>query len=85
MTTTAGAPVGHLRTALTLDPAELPWRAAALLDTGFRVALVAAHDDGHQLRAVYLFTAADPDRRVELQVRLDVADPATTISLRRRP
>lgn len=70
-----GDPIGHLRTALTLAPAELPDRATALLDAGFRVALVAGHDDGHQLRAVYLFTAADPDRRVELHVPLDLADP----------
>jgi len=65
MTTTAsGTFVGHLRTAVTIDPAELPGRAAALLDDGFRVALVAGHDDGHQLRAVYLFTPpTGPARR----------------------
>ncbi|GAA0532476.1 formate hydrogenase HycE [Saccharopolyspora subtropica] len=46
-----------------------------MLADGFRVALVAGHDDGDRLRAVYLFTAADPDRRVELRVPLDRDDP----------
>ncbi|MFD9894078.1 NADH-quinone oxidoreductase subunit C [Amycolatopsis sp. NPDC059027] len=58
-----------------LAPGELPARAEALLGEGFRVALVAGHDDGDRLRAVYLFTAAGPDRRVELHVPLDKADP----------
>jgi Ni,Fe-hydrogenase III large subunit len=41
-----------------------------LLDKGYRVALIAGHEDigGIGLHAVYLFTASDPDRRVELQV-----------------
>ena len=42
---TAGDVVGHCRTASTLTPDELPDRAAALLDAGFRVALIAGHDD----------------------------------------
>ena len=75
MTATPGTAVEHVRSAQILDPADLPGRAAALLDDGFRIALVAGHDDGHRLRAVYLFTAAHPDRRVELQVQLDVSDP----------
>ncbi|WP_432839907.1 NADH-quinone oxidoreductase subunit C [Dactylosporangium sp. CA-092794] len=49
--------------------------AAALLDQGYRLALVAAHDDGDALRAVYLFLAAGPDRRVELHLPVDRADP----------
>ena len=94
---TAGEVVGHRRTASTLTPDELPDRAAALLDAGFRVALIAGHDDsGHHhsphhgdghgdghgddvrggaLRAVYLFTAIAPDRRVELHVPLDPDRP----------
>lgn len=64
-------PVGAHRTALTISPDELPAQAELLLHNGFRVALVAGHDDGDRLRAVYLFTAADPDRRVELRVPLD--------------
>lgn len=79
---TAGEVVGHNRTASTLTPDELPDRAAALLDAGFRVALIAGHDDsdgvrgeGGTLRAVYLFTAIAPDRRVELHVPLDPDRP----------
>ncbi|MGH3758013.1 NADH-quinone oxidoreductase subunit C [Actinophytocola sp.] len=65
-----GDPVGHHRTALTISPDDLPARAKSLLDKGYRVALVAGHEDvgNTGLRAVYLFTAADPDRRVELAV-----------------
>ena len=74
-----GERAGHRRTRLVLAPHELPGRAAALLDDGFRVALVAGHhdhdQDGARLRAVYLFTAADPDRRVELHIPLDRDDP----------
>ncbi|GAA0630517.1 hypothetical protein GCM10009547_37840 [Sporichthya brevicatena] len=46
---------------------DLRWRAEALLDDGFRLALVTAvaEDDGAH-RIVYLFTASGPDRRVEL-------------------
>ena len=60
---------------ITLPPAELPGRAAALLERGFRLALAAGHDDGDRLRAVYLFIAARPDRRVELHVPLDPGAP----------
>ncbi|MGI8311797.1 NADH-quinone oxidoreductase subunit C [Saccharopolyspora hattusasensis] len=72
---TTGEPVGAHRTALTIAPEELPAHADALLDSGFRVALIAGHDDSDRLRAVYLFTAAAPDRRVELRVPLDRDDP----------
>ncbi|MGW4210392.1 hydrogenase large subunit [Lentzea sp. NPDC004789] len=58
-----------------LLPAELPGEAEALLYRGFRLALVAGHDDGDRLRAVYLFTAAAPARRVELHVALDRDTP----------
>ncbi|WIV60882.1 NADH-quinone oxidoreductase subunit C [Amycolatopsis nalaikhensis] len=66
---------GYRRTARTIAAAELPDRAQALLEHGHRLALVAGHDDGDALRAVYLFTATGPERRVELHVRLDPADP----------
>ncbi|GAB2977668.1 MULTISPECIES: hydrogenase large subunit [Amycolatopsis] len=66
---------GYRRTARTIAAAELPERAQALLEHGHRLALVAGHDDGDTLRAVYLFTATGPERRVELHVRLDPADP----------
>ncbi|NBH01719.1 NADH-quinone oxidoreductase subunit C [Amycolatopsis sp. SID8362] len=67
--------VGHRRSARTIGGGELPDRARALLAHGYRVALIAGHDDGDALRAVYLFTAADPDRRVELHVPVDRARP----------
>jgi Ni,Fe-hydrogenase III large subunit/Ni,Fe-hydrogenase III component G len=75
----AGERVGYRRTRLVSTPDDLVGHAAGLLGDGFRVALVAGHHDtgadGARLRAVYLFTAADPDRRVELHVPLDPADP----------
>ncbi len=54
---------------------ELEARARALLDARFRLAMVAGHDDGHCLRVVYAFCAGPPDRRVELQIRLDPDRP----------
>ncbi len=70
-------PVGTHRTALTITPGELPELARALLGSGHRVALVAGHHDtdADRLRAVYLFTATRPDRRVELHVPLDRSAP----------
>jgi hypothetical protein len=58
----AGDPVGRHRTAMTVRPEELIAHARALLDGGFRVAMIAGHDDrprgDDRLRAVYLFTAS---------------------------
>lgn len=71
----AGEPVGCRRRARTVLPDELTSAASALLAAGYRVASIAGHDDGHRLRAVYLFTAAAPDRRAELQVTLDPTSP----------
>jgi Ni,Fe-hydrogenase III large subunit/Ni,Fe-hydrogenase III component G len=72
-----GEPVGTNRTALTISPDDLPARAKSLLDKGYRVALIAGHEDigGIGLHAVYLFTATDPDRRVELQVPVPRDEP----------
>jgi len=63
-------------------PDELPGRASTLLADGFRLALVAGHDDrpaGRGLRAVYLFTlaatATTPPSRAELHVALDPDQP----------
>jgi Ni,Fe-hydrogenase III large subunit/Ni,Fe-hydrogenase III component G len=70
-----GPPVGHRRTAARIGPDELPARAGELLTAGFRVALIAGHDDHTMLRAVYVFTATDPDRRVELHVGLARSRP----------
>lgn len=64
------------RTRESIAPDELPARARALLGAGFRLALVAGHDDGDELRVVYLFSAGPPDRRVELHVHLDRIRPA---------
>jgi Ni,Fe-hydrogenase III large subunit/Ni,Fe-hydrogenase III component G len=75
MTTQDSRTVGHRRTASTLTPSQLVEHAEALLGAGFRVALIAGHDDGDALRAVYLFTQAATDRRVELHVPLDLAHP----------
>ena len=58
-----------------IDASELHGRAAVLLAGGWRLALVAGHDDGDALRVVYLFTQGPPDERHELTVRLDPARP----------
>ncbi len=66
---------GAHRTARALSSAELAAQAARLFEDGFRLGLVAAHDDGPTLRLVYLFLAGGPDRRVELHVTLPADDP----------
>jgi Ni,Fe-hydrogenase III large subunit/Ni,Fe-hydrogenase III component G len=71
----SGVPAGVHRTTRDLGAAELADDAAALFAAGFRLGLVAAHDDGATLRVVYLFLAGAPDRRVELQVTLPADDP----------
>jgi len=63
-----------LRQRLSRD--ELAGKAEELLAAGFRLGLVAAHDDGDRLRVVYLFLAGHPDRRVELESLVPAADPA---------
>ncbi|MEU7875798.1 NADH-quinone oxidoreductase subunit C [Dactylosporangium sp. NPDC049140] len=76
----SGQPVGHHRVAIPTTAATLADHADVLQRRGFRLALVAAHDDHgpdrDTLRAVYLYTAADPDRRVELHLPIDRSDPA---------
>jgi len=64
------------RTSEFVATADLQSGARELLEAGFRLALVAGHDDGHGLRVVYTFCAGPPDRRAELQVRLDPDRPA---------
>jgi len=68
-------PAGLHRVTRTLAPAKLAEQSAALFQDGFRLGLVAAHDDGATLRVVYLFLAGAPDRRVELQVTLPADHP----------
>ena len=67
---------GYAREAVDLDPGDLAGTALGLLAAGYRLALVAGHDDGPRMRVVYLFTAGPPDRRVELRLDLDPARPA---------
>lgn len=50
--------------------------AEDLLGNGFRLGLVAAHDDGDAIRLVYLFLAGAPDRRTELECVVPESDPA---------
>jgi len=69
-------PAGTHRTGRKLTPDELGDQAAALFGDGYRLGLVAAHDEGATLRVVYLFLAGSPDRRVELEVTLPADDPA---------
>ena len=71
-----GVPVGTHRISLTVEPAQLSEQAAALFEDGFRLGLVAAHDEGATLRVVYLFLAGSPDRRIELQITLPADNPA---------
>jgi len=68
-------PVGAHRVAQQVAPTDLATEVAGLLDAGFRLGLVAAHDDGPTLRVVYLFLAGSPDRRIELVVTVPVDDP----------
>lgn len=60
----------------TITGDELADAAEELLDGGFRLGLVAAHDDGDVLRVVYLFLAGRPDRRVELTVPVPANQPS---------
>ena len=54
-----------------VSAADLPAHVRALIADGFRLALVAAHEDPDAFRVVYLFTAGAPDRRVELELRTE--------------
>ncbi|MEP6560494.1 MAG: NADH-quinone oxidoreductase subunit C, partial [Nakamurella sp.] len=73
--TPVGEPVGEHRVVVTVRAGELAPFATVLLARGYRIALVAGHDDGDALRVVYLFTQAGTDRRVELHLPCDPADP----------
>lgn len=71
-TTAAATPAADRR---TISPGELRDEARSLLESGFRLALAAAHEDDGRLRAVYLFTAPGPDRRTELHVPMNRGRP----------
>jgi Ni,Fe-hydrogenase III large subunit/Ni,Fe-hydrogenase III component G len=60
---------------LRVTATELPVELGRLLDDGYRLTLVAAHEDPDAFRVVYLLTAGLPDRRVELELRTDRAAP----------
>ena len=70
-----GTAVGAHRVVRSIAPVRLAAQAAALFEEGYRLGLVAAHDDGDTLRVVYLFLAGAPDRRVELEITLPADDP----------
>ncbi|HEY5122019.1 MAG TPA: NADH-quinone oxidoreductase subunit C [Acidimicrobiales bacterium] len=64
------------RATVDLDVSELYDGAALLIAHGYRIALIAGHDDGDgSLRVVYLFVDGPPDQRVELQVRVSTDEP----------
>ncbi len=68
--------MAHKTVSRTVSDAELAESVAELLAEGYRLALVAAHDDGDALRVVYLLVAGQPDRRVELTLRTGAANPS---------
>ncbi len=59
---------------LEVTAASLPLEAATLLDTGWRLALAAAHEEQQDLRVVYTFLRPVHERR-ELVLRTPKADP----------
>jgi Ni,Fe-hydrogenase III large subunit/Ni,Fe-hydrogenase III component G len=66
----------HNRRQVEVTADSLRLRAEALLADGFRLALMAAHEDADRFRVVYLFVAARPDRRVELVLCTDTEAPS---------
>ena len=58
-----------------ITAADLPTRTGELLARGFRVALIAGHDDGDALRVVYLFLRPGTRGRAELQLTVDPGNP----------
>ncbi len=67
---------GRARAVVELPATGLVDAAGAMWTAGFRLALVAAHDEDDRFRIVYLFTAGPPDRRVELHVHIDRRQPS---------
>lgn len=58
------------RNARRVSAEERPGATEELLAAGYRLGLVAAHDDGDAIRIVSLFLAGNPDRRVELTLTI---------------
>jgi Ni,Fe-hydrogenase III large subunit/Ni,Fe-hydrogenase III component G len=69
-------PVGPHRGRIDTAAADLVAHAATLTGAGYRLALIAAHDDapGMPLRVVYLYTAGN--RHIELQLLVDRHSPS---------
>ncbi len=68
------APVAGQADVLDVTPETLLENVRSLLAQGFRLALMAGHDDADRTRGariVYLFTRAGTDRRVELRLDVD--------------
>jgi len=63
------------RRSIVVSPSRLHGFVERTLARGYRLALIAAHDDRESLRVVYVFTSGPPDRRLELTVRLDPTNP----------
>ncbi len=63
------------RRQIQVTATSLHQRTQALFDDGYRLALIAGHDDPGTFRVVYLFVAASPDRRVELVLPAESAHP----------
>ncbi len=66
---------GTGRESVELSTDALHVAAAALLQRGYRLALVAALDGRRTMRITYLFTSGPPDRRVELAVEVSRRRP----------
>lgn len=60
-----------MNTTLTIGPGELVGHATRLFHSGHRLALVAGHDDGDALRAVYVFTHGGTGATAELHLPLE--------------
>ena len=69
------APDRQSRESHTVAPSELEATTVSLFARGYRLALVAAHDDGDTLRAVYLFLAPAPRPRVEVVLSVPADRP----------
>jgi len=58
-----------------VDDGELADAVGRALAEGYRLALVAAHEDDDRIRIVYLLLAGRPDRRLELTMTAPLDDP----------
>lgn len=66
--------IGNRRT-LEIPNSMLHEHAEQTFAAGYRLALIAGHDDVDTLRVVYVFVKGPPDERLELVVRLDPVNP----------